>query len=149
MRVVRVVFALVLLSGSLSSAVAPPRSIEISANDEMKYGVTEIRAKAGEPIRLRLVSKGTLPKIAMAHNVVVLKIGTDPAKFIAAGMTNRETDFIAPSMSSAVIAKTPFAGPGETVQVVFTAPAKPGRYPFVCTFAGHFQAGMKGTLIVS
>ena len=31
----------------------------------------------------------------------------------------------------------------------FTVPAKPGRYPFVCTFSGHFQAGMKGTLIVS
>jgi plastocyanin len=47
-----------------------------------------------------------------------------------------------------VIAKTPFAGPGQTVEVSFTAPAKPGSYPFVCTFAGHFQAGMKGTLIV-
>jgi uncharacterized cupredoxin-like copper-binding protein len=42
----------------------------------------------------------------------------------------------------------PLAGPGETVQVFFTAPAKPGRYPFVCTFAGHYQLGMKGTLIV-
>ena len=51
-------------------------------------------------------------------------------------------------MKDAVIAKTPFAGPGETVQVFFTAPSKPGRYPFVCTFSGHFQAGMKGTLIV-
>jgi plastocyanin len=44
--------------------------------------------------------------------------------------------------------KTPFAGPGETVEVVFTAPAKPGKYPYVCTFAGHCLAGMRGTLIV-
>ena len=147
----RLVLALlfVLGTGSLTTAAHPPRTIDISASDDMKYSVTVIRAKAGEPLRLRLVSKGTVPKIAMAHNIVVLKLGTDPAKFIAAGASDRGTDFIAPSMSGAVIAKTPLAGPGETVQVVFSAPAKPGRYPFVCTFAGHFQAGMVGTLIIN
>ena len=36
-------------------------------------------------------------------------------------------------MKDAVIAQTPFAGPGETVQVFFSAPSKAGRYPFVCT----------------
>ena len=136
---------LVLFSGAPAD---PPRTIDISGGDDMKYSVTTIRARAGEPLRLRLISTGTLPKIAMAHNVVVLKAGTDVAKFIEAGVTSRATDFIAPAMQQAVIAKTPFAGPGETVQVFFTAPAKPGRYPFVCTFAGHFQAGMTGTLIV-
>ena len=146
----RVLLALLLVlgTGSLTSAAAP-RTIEITSGDQMTFNVSVIRAKAGESIRLRVISKGTLPKVAMAHNVVVLKPGTDPAKFVTEGATHRETDFIAPSMSGAVIAKTPFAGPGETVEVVFTAPAKPGRYPFVCSFAGHFQAGMKGTLIVS
>ena len=139
----------VLGTGTLTTAANGARTIDISASDDMKYSVTVIRAKAGEQLRLRLVSRGTVPKIAMAHNVVVLKLGTDPAKFIAAGASDRATDFIAPSMSASVIAKTPLAGPGETVQVVFTAPSKPGRYPFVCTFAGHFQAGMKGTLIVN
>ena len=38
--------------------------------------------------------------------------------------------------------------PGERVQVTFTVPETPGDYPFLCTFAGHYQAGMKGTLIV-
>jgi azurin len=147
----RLVLALlfVLGTGTLTTAASGARTIDISASDDMKYSVTEIRAKAGEQIRIRLISKGTLPKIAMAHNVVVLKVGTDVTKFITAGAADRDTDFIAPSMKAAVIAKTPFAGPGETVQVVFAAPAKPGRYPFVCTFAGHFQAGMKGTLIVN
>ena len=130
------------------SPADPPRTIEITGGDDMKFSVTTIRARAGEPLRIRLVSKGTIPKIAMAHNVVVLKAGTNVAKFIADGATSRETDFIPPAMKDAVIAKTPFAGPGETVQVFFTAPKKPGSYPFVCTFAGHFQSGMKGTLIV-
>jgi uncharacterized cupredoxin-like copper-binding protein len=40
------------------------------------------------------------------------------------------------------------AGPGDTVQVTFTVPSKPGRYPFICTFVGHYQAGMTGTLVV-
>jgi azurin len=140
---------LLLGSGSLTSAANGARTIDITGGDDMKFNVTEIRAKAGEEIRIRLVSKGSIPKIAMAHNVVVLKAGTDVAKFIAAGAADRATDFISPSMNAMVVAKTPFAGPGETVQVVFKAPAKPGRYPFVCTFSGHFQAGMKGVLIVS
>ena len=130
------------------SPADPPRTIEITGGDDMKFSVTTMRARAGEPLRLRLVSKGTIPRIAMAHNVVVLKTGTDVAKFVADGTSFRDADFIPPAMKDAVIAKTPFAGPGETVQVFFTAPSKPGSYPFVCTFAGHFQTGMKGTLIV-
>jgi uncharacterized cupredoxin-like copper-binding protein len=27
-------------------------------------------------------------------------------------------------------------------------PKAPGSYPYVCTFPGHFQAGMRGTLEV-
>ena len=136
---------LLLFSGAPAD---PPRTVEIVGGDDMKYSVTTITARAGEPLRIRLVSKGTLPRVAMAHNVVVLKPATDVAKFIADGAPFRVTDFIPPTMKDAVIAKTPFAGPGQTVEVVFNAPTTPGRYPFVCTFAGHYQAGMKGTLIV-
>jgi azurin len=124
------------------------RTIDITGNDEMKYSVTTITAKPGEQLRIRLISRGVIPKVAMAHNVVVLKAETDVLKFLNAGAPFRETDFIAPAMQSMVIAKTAFAGPGEAVQVVFTVPTKPGRYPYICTFAGHYQAGMKGTLIV-
>ena len=126
----------------------PPRTIDITGGDDMKFSVSTIKARAGESIRLRFVSTGTIPKVAMAHNVVIVKPATDLTKFINDGAPHRATDFIPPAMKDAVIAKTALAGPGETVQVVFTAPAKPGRYPFVCTFSGHFQAGMKGTLIV-
>lgn len=125
-----------------------PRTIEIMGTDEMKYSLTTITARPGETIRIRMVSRGTMPKVAMAHNVVVLKPGVNLDKFLAAGAPHRGTDFIAPELMSSVIARTPFAGPGETTEVVFTVPAKPGRYPYLCTFAGHFAAGMKGTLIV-
>ena len=146
--------ALVLVLASASApppvkaAADPPRTVEIVATDDMKYSVTTVTARPGEPIRIRLVVKGSMPKIVMAHNVVVLKAGTDVAKLVTEGAPHRGTDFIPPAMMSSVIAKTALAGPGEVVQVVFTAPAKPGRYPFICTFAGHYQAGMKGTLVV-
>jgi azurin len=94
------------------------------------------------------VVKGKAPKIAMAHNVVVLKPGTNIVKLLKDGATSRQTDFIPPAMMASVIAKTPFAGAGEAVQVIFTVPRKPGKYPYICTFTGHYQAGMKGVLIV-
>ncbi|HET7619647.1 MAG TPA: plastocyanin/azurin family copper-binding protein [Vicinamibacterales bacterium] len=125
-----------------------PRVVDISGDDTMKYSITTITARPGERLRIRLTSKGTLPKIAMAHNVVVLKLGTNVEKFVTDGAAFRASDFIAPAHASEVIAKTTFAGPGETVQVTFTVPSAPGRYPFLCTFSGHYQAGMKGTLVV-
>jgi azurin len=131
-----------------AKAVDPVRTIEITGNDDMKYSITRIVAKRGEQLRIRLVSKGTLPKIAMAHNVVILKPGTNVPKFIEAGASFRGSDFIAPAMKGAVLAQTRFAGPGETVEVLVKVPAQAGTYPYVCTFSGHFAAGMAGTIIV-
>jgi azurin len=124
------------------------RTIEITGGDDMKFNVTTINAKPGETIRIVLKSIGTLPKVAMAHNVVVLKPTADQIKFTQAGMTARDTDFIAPDLKGQVVAATKLAGPGETVDVTFKVPAAAGSYPFICTFPGHFAAGMKGTLVV-
>lgn len=137
----------VLASASVLSAQAP-RTVEIVATDDMKWTVTTITAKPGEAIRIKLTSKGVIPKVAMAHNFVLLKKGTNVQKFVDAGASDRETDFIAPSMKPQVIAATRFAGPGETVYVHFKAPEVAGSYPYLCTFSGHYQAGMKGTLVV-
>ena len=134
------------------SKPAPPaaksgagRLVEIGAGDDMKYSVTEIAAKAGETLRIKLVSKGTLPKVAMAHNVVVLKAGAKQADFANAAATARATDFIPPDMKDQVLAASGLAGPGETVEVTVKIPAA-GSYPFICTFPGHFAAGMRGTI---
>ncbi len=127
----------------------PVRTIDIVANDEMKYSLATITAAPGEETRIRLLSKGVIPKVAMAHNVVVLHLGTDIDTLLKEGAPYRDTDFIPPSMMGSVIARTPLAGPGERVQVTFTVPTTPAEYPFLCTFAGHYQAGMKGTLIVT
>ncbi len=113
----------------------------------MKYSVTEIAAKPGETLKIKLVSKGTLPKVAMAHNVVVLKSGAKQADFVNAAAMARATDFIPADMKDQVLAASTLAGPGETVEVTFKVPATAGTYPYLCTFPGHFAAGMKGTIV--
>jgi len=155
-----VVVALVVVTSPLAAqGVKPPaaaapspgpkvRTVEIAGTDDMKYSVNTIVAARGEQLRIRLVSKGAMPKIVMAHNVIVLKLGTNELKFVTAGAMHRATDFIAPEMKDSVLAATRLAGPGETVDVTFKVPSVPGNYPYLCTFAGHFQAGMKGTLVV-
>ncbi len=151
----RILAALTLLLGSASfslvpirTAADPVRTVDIIGSDDMKFNLPTIAARRGETLRIRLTSKGVIPKVAMAHNVVVLKLGTDVLVLLKDGAPHRATDFISPAMQDAVVAKTALAGPGETVHVSFTVPARPGSYPFICTFPGHYQAGMKGILVV-
>lgn len=135
-------------AASKPAASKGARTIDIVGTDDMKFSVTTIQAKPGEQIRVRLTSKSAMPKIAMSHNFVLLDKGASPVKFVTAGATARETDFIAPDLKKQVIAATALAGGGETVEVTFKVPAAPGEYVFLCTFPGHFQAGMRGTLTV-
>lgn len=131
-----------------SAAAKGGRLVELTGGDTMKYDKAEITAKPGETLHIVLKNNGTMPKIAMAHNWVLLKLGTDQVEFNKAGFNARETDFIPPDMKSAVIANTGLAGPGETVEVTFKVPATAGNYAFLCSFPGHFALGMRGTLIV-
>ena len=146
--------AIIAMPGSPGAPQAKPaagsavRTVEITGGDDMKYSLTSIPAKPGETIKIKLVSKGTLPKIAMAHNFVLLKLGAKQLDFVNAAAMARATDFIPPDMKDQVLAATALAGPGETVEVTIKVPAAAGSYPFLCTFPGHFAAGMKGTLDV-
>ena len=124
------------------------RTIELTAGDTMKYDVTSIQAKPGERLHVVLKDTGTAPKTVMGHNFVLLKEGTSPVEFNNAAMNARDTDFIPPSMKDNIIANTALVGPGETVDVTFAAPTKPGTYTYFCSFPGHYQVGMKGELIV-
>ncbi len=130
-----------------ASAAKGARTVHLTGSDAMKYDVTTIQAKPGETLHIVLKNVGSMPKVAMAHNVVVLKPGTDAAAFTNAGLTARDTEYIAPSVRAQVLAATPLAGAGETVELTFKVPAKRATYPFVCTFPGHFASGMHGTIV--
>ena len=131
-----------------TKAAAAARTVEIKGTDDMKFSVTNIDAKPGERIRVVLVAVGTMPKIVMAHNFILLKKGTDEQAFVNAGALARDTGFIAPAQKAHVIAATTLIGNGEKAEVTFTAPKVAGKYPYLCSFPGHFAAGMKGTLTV-
>ena len=139
--------AAVMAMASGAFAQGKPRVVEMTGNDAMKFSVTSIAAKPGETITVKLKSVGTLPKIAMAHNFVLLAAGTDAAAFANAAATSAPT-YIPAAQKAKVLAMTGMAGPGETVEVTFKVPAKPGNYDYICSFPGHFLAGMKGVLVV-
>jgi azurin len=80
--------------------------------------------------------------------VVILTMKADANAFATAAANARATDFVPPAMKDQVIAASKLAGNGETVDLDFTVPKAPGKYPYICTFPGHFVVGMKGTLIV-
>ena len=130
-----------------SGAASAARTIEITVGDNMKFDVTELTAKPGETLRIVLKSTGTMPKIAMGHNFVLLKPTVDAVEFNKAGFNARDTEFIPPAMKDGVIANTTVVGPGESVETTFKAPAA-GKYTFLCSFPGHFALGMRGTLTV-
>ncbi len=101
-----------------------PRVIALKASDDMKFSVTQILAKPGESLRVRLTATGAVPKAAMAHNFVLLAGGADPAAFDMAAAMARATDFIPVKLKASVLAATKLAGAGETVEVTFKAPTK-------------------------
>jgi azurin len=129
-----------------AAPAAAARVVEITANDAMQFGVTAIEAKAGEQIKLVLKNVGVAPKVAMGHNWVLLKAGSDVTTFGSAAALAAATEYIPPALKDQVIAHTTVVGPKESAEVTFTAPAA-GTYPYLCSFPGHF-ALMKGTLTV-
>ena len=124
------------------------RTVEIIGTEDMKFSLTTITAKPGEQLRVRLVVKGAMPKVAMAHNFVLLKKGASPVDFVSAAVMASATAYLPDAKKADIVASTALAGAGETVEVVFKVPAAAGEYPYLCSFPGHFQAGMRGTLAV-
>jgi len=134
-------------SPAAPAAETGPRTIEITANDSMKYNLNSITLAVGEEVRLSLINIGSMPKQAMAHNLVVLKPGSDSAAFATAAAASIATDYIPASLAGEVIAHTKMLGPkqSDSIVVKFTAA---GEYPFLCSFPAHFQVGMKGVITV-
>lgn len=124
------------------------KTITMDGTDKMEFSKTDITAKPGQEITVKLTTVSNLPKSAMSHNFVLLKAEADASKVAQASAKYSDNDYISPELKDQIIAYTGMAGGGETVEVTFTAPEDAGEYEYVCTFPGHFLAGMKGTLTV-
>ena len=120
----------------------------ISATDQMKFDVTDMTAKVGQKVTITLTNDGSLPKAAMAHNIVILKPGTDAMAFAASASKRTADDYIPNDAQAAnMIVHTKMLGPGEEDTISFT-PTAPGTYEYICTFPAHAAAGMRGKIVV-
>ncbi len=124
----------------------PPAEVTIAPlGDEMKFEQTEFTVAPGQTVTLTFTNTAT--SAAMRHNVVVLDPGTDVAQFGQAAASAAGTDYIPRRMEDAIVAHTAMSGPGETVEVTFSAPTTPGDYVYICSYPGHYMT-MKGTMRV-
>ncbi|MFN5321279.1 MAG: DUF6797 domain-containing protein [Planctomycetota bacterium] len=121
------------------------RRLEISAGTNLSYSTRTLQAKPGEPVAIvfsnpdvvphnwALIQPGTLESVGQAANRLI----ADPEAFLRQYVPESE----------AVIAYTDIVEPGQSQTIWFRAPDKPGRYPYLCTFPGHWMV-MNGELVV-
>jgi azurin len=131
---------------SVPSAPPEPKKVELqiaSVGNEMRFDKTALTVPTGAEVHL--VLKNTATMGTMSHNWVLVKPGVE-ARVALDGLTNASNSgFVVPGPD--VYAFTPLAAPGATTELTFTAPA-PGKYPYICTFPGHYLQ-MKGVLTVT
>lgn len=120
-------------------------NIVLTSNDVMQYNLKEIKAKAGQKVKLTLRHIGKLDINVMGHNVVILKQGVDLTEFAGKAAIERENKYI-PKDSQDIIAHTDLIGGGQVTSIEFVAP-EAGTYDFLCSFPGH-SGIMKGKFIV-
>lgn len=111
--------------------------------DEIAYKEDTLEVKPGVLVKLDLINEGV--DMPMMHNVVF----TTPDKYklvaLAAAEVGAPGNYV--PKSPAVIAASPMALPGQTVELEFTSPTIPGAYNFVCTYPDHWHR-MHGVLLV-
>lgn len=135
-----------LMLGALPAAHA--KTVTIEGKDTMAFSMDAITVQPGEEVTVKLVNKSEMPPQAMSHNWVLLAADADVDAFNAAALGARDNDYIPSDLADQALAHTAMVGGGESDTITFTAPETPGDYTYLCTFPGHFAAGMKGTLTV-
>ncbi len=121
----------------------------VMVNEEWYYLLTGINAEPGEELNVKLTTISQLPPSAMSHNWLLLTQDADVEAFNTASIKAKDNDYVASDMEEMVIENTGMLGGGESATVSFSAPEETGDYPYLCTFPGHYLAGMEGILSVA
>lgn len=113
--------------------------------NEMKFDITEFVVETGKPVELIFENTDF-----MQHNLVIVQSGNKEkvgkaADQLATDPSGAEKNYI-PEMPEVLFA-TAIVDPEEKVVLRFTAPTKPGNYPYICTFPGHWRI-MQGVMKV-
>jgi putative heme-binding domain-containing protein len=113
--------------------------------EQMLYDKDRIVVKAGKPVEILFENTDLMP-----HNLAVLQpgaleeIGT-LAEATATQPGAMERQYVPDSKK--VLFHSRLLQPRETEKLAVVAPAKPGVYPYVCTYPGHWRR-MYGALYV-
>lgn len=109
------------------------RTVTLTMTDTMRFTPDRIEVRQGETLRLRVRNAGKLQ-----HELV---IGTreELAAHAAAMVKHPGMEHAEPYMAH--------VAPGKMGDLIWTF-NRAGEFEFACLIAGHFQAGMKGTILV-
>ena len=120
--------------GIAGDAKAVSRTIHVTMMDTMRFSPDRVEVKLGETIRFAHKNAG-----AQLHEFV---IGTAEENDAHAALMVK---FPGMEHSEPYMAHV---GAGKTAEIVWTF-NRPGEFDFACLIAGHYQAGMKGKIIVA
>ncbi len=114
--------------------------------NEMKYDLKSFEVEAGQAVEIRFENIDF-----MQHNLLILATGSLEKVGAAADAMASQPDGASknytPEMPEVLYA-TPLVDPNSEAVLRFIAPDKPGDYPFVCTFPGHWRM-MNGVMKVT
>ncbi len=121
------------------------REVNIAAGQNLTYDTREFRARQGEAIKLTFTNPDVVP-----HNWVLIQ--PDSLQSIGAAANKLVADPEAlirhyVPQSKDVICYTDIVDGKQETTIHFRVPSKPGRYPYLCTFPGHWMV-MNGVMIV-
>lgn len=113
--------------------------------NQMQFAPKELRVKAGQAVKLLFENPDLMP-----HNLVIVEPGADEeigtlADQMAAKPDGMTRGFV-PESPKILHATRLIEAKGKE-ELNFTAPVKPGHYPYLCTFPGHWRI-MRGVLVV-
>jgi azurin len=113
--------------------------------NQLAFFPNEFRLKAGRKVRLSFHN----PDVQI-HNMVIVRPGSEQEIGLLADQMAQDPDAMKKSFvpdSDKVIWSTPLVNGKGQVELELIAPEQPGRYPFLCTFPGHWRV-MKGVMVV-
>ena len=121
------------------------RAISIEAGQNLSFNTREIRAKASEPIALTFINPDVVPhNWALLANGSMQRVGDLVNRLI--GDPDAAFNQYIP-ITDDVLCYTDIIEGQDRGTIHFNAPSTPGRYPFICTFPGHWMV-MNGEMIV-
>ena len=120
--------------GKPGDAKKVSRTVAITMSDSMRFSPASVSAKKGETIRFVLKNDGKLKHEMVLGTIAELK------EHAALMVKFPQMEHADPNQASVDAGKT-----GELIWQ-FT---KAGTFDFACLQAGHYEAGMKGQVVVS